>query len=268
MKMGLIKILAVGDVFGAPGCEFVRKYLRKIKNAEEADLVIVNAENSCNGSGTDRSEANLLFESGADVLTGGNHSFRRYALMDFIDDEPTILRPLNFPPGSPGEGYCIVPVKNGLRAMVISVCGQVFMDPMDSPFTAVNRLLEQQKGKYDIAICDFHGEATSEKLAFAHVFDGRIQVIFGTHTHVQTADERLTPRGGGYISDIGMVGSEDSIIGVSYETAVPRFIRNVRMKGVAAKDNVTLRGAVFTIDEKTLYCTDVKRIKYNEGNLR
>jgi len=258
----LIKILAVGDVFGAPGCEFVRKNLRKIKNAENVDLVIVNAENSCNGSGLDREQADLLFASGADVLTGGNHSFRRYALMDFIEDDETILRPLNFPAGSPGEGYCIVPIKNGLRAMVISVCGQVFMDPYDSPFTAVNRLLEAQKGKYDIAICDFHGEATSEKLAFAHVFDGRIQVIYGTHTHIQTADERLTSKGSGYITDIGMVGSEESIIGVSYETAVPRFTKNVRMKGVAARDNVTLRGAVFTLDEKTLYCTEVKRILY------
>lgn len=264
----MIKILAVGDVFGAPGCEFARKYLRKIKNAEGADLVIVNAENSCGGNGTDRAEVQLLFDSGADVLTGGNHSFRRYALMDFIDNEPYVLRPLNFPAGSPGEGYCIIPIKNGLKALVISVCGQVFMDPVDSPFTAVNRLLEEQKGNYDIAICDFHAEATSEKLAFAHIFDGRIQIIYGTHTHVQTADERLTPRGGGYISDIGMVGSEESIIGVSYDTAVSRFTRNVRMKGIAEKENVTLRGALFTIDENTLYCTDVKRIIYKEDDLK
>jgi len=152
--------------------------------------------------------------------------------------------------------------------MVISVCGQVFMDPIDSPFTAVERLLESQKGKYDIAICDFHGEATSEKQAFMHIFDGRIQIVFGTHTHVQTADERLTSRGSGYITDIGMCGGEDSIIGVSYETAISRFTKNVRMKGIPASENVTLRGAVFEIDENTFYCTNVKRIKYNEGNLK
>jgi hypothetical protein len=152
--------------------------------------------------------AELLFESGADVLTGGNHSFRRYAIFDLLEDEECVLRPLNFPPSSPGNGYCIVPVKNGLRALVISVCGQVFMDPVDSPFYAVERVLEAQKGKYDIAICDFHGEATSEKQAFMHHFDGRLQIVFGTHTHVQTADERLTSRGSGYISDIGMCGSE------------------------------------------------------------
>lgn len=259
----MIKVLAVGDVFGEPGCEFVRKNLRRIKQAEQADLVIVNAENSCNGSGLDRKEASLLFESGADVLTGGNHSFRRYAIFDLLEDNPFILRPLNFPAGSPGNGYCIIPVKNGLRAMVISVCGQIFMDPADSPFTAVERLLEVEKGNYDFAVCDFHAEATSEKLAFSHVFDGRIQIVFGTHTHIQTADERLTPRGCGYISDIGMCGSEESIIGVSYETAVPRYTRNVRMKGIPEKNAVALCGAVFTIDEQTLYCTNVKRIKYN-----
>lgn len=264
----MLKILAVGDVFGAPGLEFVKKHLRRIKNAEQADLVIVNAENVCSGSGLDKHEADILFESGADVLTGGNHSFRKWTIFDFIENDPCILRPLNFPPDSPGDGYCIVPVKNGLRAMVISVCGQVFMDPVDSPFVAVNRLLDEQKGNYDFAICDFHAEATSEKLAFAHVFDGRIQIVYGTHTHVQTADERLTSRGSGYISDIGMCGSEDSIIGVTYETAVPRYTKNIRMKGIPAKENVNLRGAVFTLDEKTLYCTDVKRIKYNEGNLR
>ncbi len=263
-----IKILAVGDVFGAHGLEFVRKNLRRIKNLEQADLVIVNAENVCDGSGLDRPSAELLFESGADVLTGGNHSFRRYAIFDLLEDEECVLRPLNFPPSSPGNGYCIVPVKNGLRALVISVCGQVFMDPVDSPFTCVERVLEREKGNYDFAICDFHAEATSEKQAFSHIFDGRIQIVFGTHTHVQTADERLTPRGGAYISDIGMCGSEDSIIGVSYETATSRFTKNVRMKGIPEKKNIALCGAVFTLDGSTLYCTDVKRIKYNEGNLK
>ena len=264
----MIKILAVGDVFGAPGCEFVRKYLRRIKNAENADLVIVNAENSAAGSGTGRHEASLLFESGADVLTGGNHSFRKYEIFDLLEDEPSLLRPLNFPSDSPGNGYCIVPIKNGLRVLVISVCGQIFMDPVDSPFAAVSRVLEREKGNFDFAVCDFHGEATSEKKAFSHYFDGKIKIVFGTHTHVQTADESLTPQGGGYISDIGMCGSEDSIIGVSYETAMGRYTTNIRTKGIPAKGNVTLRGAVFTLDENTLYCTDVKRIKYSEENFK
>ena len=264
----MIKILAVGDVFGTPGLEFIRKNLRRIIRAEQADLVIVNAENAHDGSGLERSESDILFQSGADVLTGGNHSFRRYAIFDLLETESTVLRPLNFPPDSAGEGYCIIPIKNGLRAMVISICGQVFMDPVDSPFHAVERLLNEQKGNYDIAICDFHGEATSEKLAFMHHFDGRIQVVFGTHTHIQTADERLTERGSGYISDLGMCGSEDSIIGVTYETAVPRYTKNIRTRGIPARENVCLRGAVFELDESTHYCTGVKRIKYDEGTLK
>ncbi len=264
----MLRILAVGDVFGTPGLNFVRKNLRRIKNLEQADLVIVNAENVHDGSGLDRNDASDLFNSGADVLTGGNHSFRRYAAFELYEDEETVLRPLNFPPNSPGNGYCILPIKNGLRALIISVCGQVFMDPVDSPFYTVERLLDSLKGKYDIAICDFHGEATSEKQAFMHYFDGRIQVVFGTHTHVQTADERLTNRGSGYISDIGMCGSEDSVIGVSYETALSRFTSNIRMKGIPASESINLCGALFEIDEKTLYCKSVKRIKYNEGNLK
>ncbi len=264
----MIKILAVGDVFGESGLDFIEKNLRNIIKNEQADLVIVNAENVHGGSGLEPYEADALFNSGADVLTGGNHSLRRYGLFDMLDNHPYLLRPLNFPPEAPGKGYCIVPVGNGLRALVISVCGQVFMDPADSPFTTVRRVLDSQKGKYDFAICDFHGEATSEKIAFSHLFDGEIQGVFGTHTHIQTADEKITSKGSGYISDIGMCGCEDSIIGVSYETAIQRFTKNVRAKAVPAKGKITLRGVVFTLDENSRRCIEVKRIKYDEGSFR
>ena len=260
----MIRILAVGDVFGEPGCAFVQKYLRRIKQNEAADLVIVNAENASTGSGTDPREAELLFDSGADVLTGGNHSFRRYSAFQLFETNKNALRPLNFPPDSPGEGWCITPIKNGLRALVISVCGQVFMDPVDSPFAAVDRLLNGLEGRYDIAICDFHAEATSEKQVFSRYFDGRIKIVFGTHTHVQTADEKLTERGGAYISDLGMCGGEDSVIGLTYESVEERYLKNIRRKGVADNKNIALCGAVFTVDEQTLCVTDVKRIKYTE----
>jgi len=264
----MLRILAVGDVFGEPGCAFVQKHLRRIIRLENADLVIVNAENASTGSGTDPHDAALLFDSGADVLTGGNHSFRRYTAFQLMDENDCVLRPLNFPAGSPGKGWCVVPLKNGLRALVMSVCGQVFMDPVDSPFTAVERLLSEQEGGYDIAICDFHAEATSEKQVFARYFDGRINIIFGTHTHVQTADERLTERGGAYISDIGMCGGEESIIGLAYETVIERYTRNIRRKGAADPNHIALCGAVFTMDEATLCVTDVKRIKYTERDLK
>ncbi len=260
----MLNILAVGDVFGEPGCEFVRKYLRRIKNIEKADLVIVNAENATTGSGTDPLEASLLFTSGADVLTGGNHSFRRYTAFELMDSSETVLRPLNFPPDAPGKGWCIVTVRTGIRVLVISVCGQVFMDQFDSPFTAVDRLLKELDGRYDIAVCDFHAEATSEKQVFAHCFDGRINIIYGTHTHVATADERLTERGGAYISDIGMCGGEDSVIGLTYESVVERYLLNIRRKGIADRRNVALHGALFTVDESSRCVTAVKRIKYTE----
>lgn len=263
----MLKILAVGDVFGDPGCGFIEKHLRKIKKLENADLVIVNAENACGGSGIDKETASFLFDSGADVLTGGNHSYRKYAAFPLFDENDFVLRPINFPPDGPGKGYCVAECKNGLRVLVISVCGQVFMDPVDSPFTAAEKLLSSQKGNFDLAVCDFHAEATSEKAAFAKYFDGRIKIIFGTHTHVQTADERLTEKGGAFISDIGMVGVEDSVIGLTYDCAVPRFTKNVRYKSVQALGKATFRGALFSYDEARGVVTDVKRIKYNEENL-
>ena len=263
----MLRILAVGDVFGEPGCAFVKKHLRRIIRQENADFTIVNAENASLGSGTDPADAKLLFDSGADVLTGGNHSFRKYSAFGMLEENGCVLRPLNFPPDSPGKGWCIVPVKNGLRALVISVCGQVFMDPVDSPFYAVERLLAALEGKYDIAICDFHAEATSEKQVFAHRFDGRIKIIFGTHTHVATADERLTELGGAYITDIGMCGGEDSVIGLTYSSVESRYMQNIRRKGVAEAKNVALNGAVFTVNESTLCVTEVKRLKYTEGDL-
>lgn len=262
-----MKILAVGDVIGTPGCEFIRKNLRSIKRELGADLVIVNAENACDGSGLDRKGAELLFDSGADVLTGGNHSLRRYEIFPVLEDNDFVLRPQNFSPKAPGKGFCIVPMSNGKRVLVISLCGQVFMDTYNSPFGEAEKLLGALKGKYDLAVCDFHGEATSEKQAFSKQFDGAINIVYGTHTHVQTADERLTPMGGAYITDIGMCGDWDSIIGTSYETAMSRFVDGVRKKGIPAGRNVTLCGALFCIDDSTGYVTEIKRIKY-EGTTK
>ncbi len=264
----MIKILAVGDVFGTPGSEFIRRRLRAVKQREGADLVIVNGENASAGNAIGAADAQLIFDSGADVITGGNHSLRKYDIFDYSDETAAFLRPLNFPAGAPGHGWCIVPVKNGLRVLVISAAGQIFMDPADSPFSCTERVLAAESGNYDIAVCDFHAEATSEKKAFFRFFDGRINIAYGTHTHVATADETLTDRGCAYITDIGMCGDEDSVIGVTYESAMERYITGVRRKGIAAGNNVTLRGAVFTVDETTLFVTDVKRIKYNEGSFK
>ena len=258
-------ILAVGDVIGESGCDFIRRNLRRIRAAEGADVVIVNAENAASGSGLDKKTAELLLSSGADVLTGGNHTFRKYAALPLLDENEYVLRPHNFPSHTPGKGWCTLDV-NGKRVLVISMCGQLFMNACyDSPFGVTEKLLGTLAGKYDIAVCDFHAEATSEKRVFSKVFDGRIAIVYGTHTHVQTADERLTPMGGAFISDIGMCGDEESVIGITFDSAVSGFTDNIRAKSVTASESITLRGAVFTVDDETGYVTQIKRIKYEEN---
>ena len=257
-----MKILAVGDVIGSGGCKFIEKNLRTLKQETGAELVIVNAENANDQNGLDRESAELLLSSGADILTGGNHSLQKYDLFSTLEDNDCVLRPLNFSPAAPGKGYCIFTSGCGMRILVISVCGQVFMDTYNSPFGETEKLLNSQKDLYDFAVCDFHGEATSEKQAFAKYFEGRIQIVYGTHTHVQTADERLTSMGGAYISDIGMTGVGESVIGMSYDSSVSRFINGIRKKGMPAKGEITLCGALFTVDEKTKFVTEIKRIQY------
>ncbi len=184
-------------------------------------------------------------------------------MYDFLDEcSDTVIRPLNLPESAPGRGWTILPVCEGLRLLVINVMGQVMMDPCDNPFAAADRLLESKKGLYDLAVCDIHAEATSEKTAFAYYFNGRISCIFGTHTHVQTADERLLDRGTGYITDIGMCGTEDSVIGAEPTTAVNRFITRTFSRKKQPSGKMIICGALFETDNRTGYCVSVNRIKY------
>lgn len=257
-----MKIIALGDVVGSAGTEYAVKLINRIKCVENGDLVIVNAENSAPGNGLDQKSADALFNAGADVLTGGNHTLRRHEIFDYLDDHNAALRPLNLPPSAPGKGFIIMRASQGLRIMVINVLGQVFMDPVDNPFTAVDRLLNEQNGKYDICVCDIHAEATSEKAAFARYFDGRINVIFGTHTHVQTADECILPKGSGFITDLGMCAPIESILGTKPEPVIKNFVTRVHDRFEAAEGELALCGAVFEINPATKRVTSVKRIKY------
>ncbi len=258
-----MRILAVGDVQFPAGAEYVAAALPAITRAEKADFVIVNGENTADNSALDERCARLLLASGADVITGGNHTLRRPEVYDFLDEcSDTVIRPLNLPESAPGRGWTILPVCEGLRLLVINVMGQVMMDPCDNPFAAADRLLESKKGLYDLAVCDIHAEATSEKTAFAYYFNGRISCIFGTHTHVQTADERLLDRGTGYITDIGMCGTEDSVIGAEPTTAVNRFITRTFSRKKQPSGKMIICGALFETDNRTGYCVSVNRIKY------
>lgn len=256
-----MKILALGDVVGPAGVAAIVKGLRPLKRETGADIVIVNAENAYISNGLDVRSANTILESGADVLSGGNHSLRIHDSFDMYEENDFVLRPLNFPEGAPGKGYTLLQTAAGVRVLVMCLAGQVFMDPSDSPFNGADRLLNRLKGQYDIAVADFHGEATSEKGAFFHCFDGRISVMFGTHTHVQTADEGLLPKGSGYISDLGMCGVMDGILGVKPETVISNYTSKIHHRFEKAEGRAALCGALFTLDEKSGIVKEVKRIR-------
>ncbi len=256
-----MKIIALGDVVGPAGTVAVATGLRKLKLQEKADLVIVNAENAYIGNGLDVRSAEALLASGADILTGGNHSLRLHDTHAFYDENDFVLRPHNYPKSTAGKGYTIVQLKNGVRVLVINLVGQVFMDGCDMPFPAAEELLARLKGQYDVSVCDFHAEATSEKNAFFMYFDGKINVMFGTHTHVQTADERLLSGGSGVITDLGMCGvTEDSVLGVKAESVIGDYTSKVHNRFEKADGKAKLCGAVFTLDDSMFYVTEVKRI--------
>lgn len=256
-----MKILALGDVVGPLGLEAVVKGLRPLKRELAADLVIVNAENAYISNGLDVRSANTLLEHGADVLTGGNHSLRIHDSFDMYEENDFVLRPHNYPVSAPGKGYTLFQTAGGVRVLVMSLVGQVFMDGCDSPFNCAEGLLGSLAGQYDVAIADFHGEATSEKSAFFHHFDGRISVMFGTHTHVQTADEGLLPKGSGYITDLGMCGVTTGVLGVKPETVIPNYTCKVHHRFEKAEGPTALCGALFTVDTESGIVKEVRRVR-------
>ncbi len=257
-----MKILTIGDVVGPAGVSALDAELRRIKTACSADLVIVNAENAYIGNGLDVRSAEAIFAAGADVLTGGNHSLRIHDSFGYFDENDFVLRPLNYPKDAPGKGYTLFQLSGGVRVLVMSLVGQVFMNPADSPFTAADNLLKELHGRYDLAIADFHAEATSEKGAFFYHFDGRISVMFGTHTHVQTADEQLLPKGSGCITDLGMCGVAESILGVKPSSVISDYVTKIHNRFEKAEGDVAICGALFTVDESSGIVKEVKRIRH------
>ena len=256
-----MKIIALGDVVGPAGTAAVAAALRRIKLEENAELAIVNAENAYVGNGLDLRSAETLLASGADILTGGNHSLRMHDTFNLYEENEFVLRPHNYPKSAPGKGYTIVQLKNGRRVLVMNLAGQVFMDNCDMPFPVADALLDSLKGQYDISVCDFHAEATSEKNTFFLHFDGRINIMFGTHTHVQTADERLLPKGSAAITDLGMCGvSDGSVLGVKYDSVIGDYTNKVHNRFEKADGAARICGAVFTVDDSTGYVTEVRRI--------
>ena len=254
----LAKILAVGDVVGPQGLKYLRKNLRRIQREYEIDFTVVNGENASN-VGLTPEQAEDMFDAGADVVTLGNHAFRQRSIHEYLDETPYILRPANYAPQTPGRGYGIFDSRIGDIA-VINLIGRVNMDyGPDNPFLMMDKILPEV-AEAKLILVDFHGEATSEKLAMGYMLDGRITALWGTHTHVPTADAQVLPQGTGYITDLGMTGPKYSVIGIQPELSIEKFRGGLYNRYKSAEGPCILSGAVFTVDTDTGKCTQVQQI--------
>lgn len=257
-----MRVLAVGDVCAPDGCDYALNMIPIIKRQENIDLVIVNGENSALGNGITSESANLIFAAGADVITGGNHTLRRPEFFDTLDSNPFVLRPHNLKDATVGSGYCLFDMGR-CQAAVINLSGQIYLERLncDNPFKCVDELLqraERDGAKY--IFVDFHAEATSEKRAMGFYLDGRVSAIFGTHTHVQTNDAQILPCGTGYVTDLGMTGVIDSILGVKKEIIINRLRDNDMSRFEQASGSCALNGCIFDIDDNTGLTKSVKLI--------
>jgi metallophosphoesterase (TIGR00282 family) len=253
-----MNILAIGDVVGSVGCNFLRLRLPQLKKLKGIDLVIANGENSADGNGLTPVSAQFLFDSGVDVITAGNHSFRRRESYDLYDSCELLLRPANFPPAAPGKGFCIVDMGR-VQVGVINLMGVVYMENLECPFDVADRILAH--GMPKITLIDFHAEATGEKRSFGYYLDGRVSAVFGTHTHVQTADECILPNGTGYTSDLGMTGPIQSVLGVKPEIVIQKMRTKMPVRFDLADGDCEMDCVLFQIDEKTGKTTSVERIQ-------
>ena len=255
-----MKILFIGDIFGKPGREIVRRGLPALIDRHQIDFVIANGENSAAGFGITGDIADVLFGYGIDVMTSGNHVWDKKEVLDYLPRQPKLLRPANFPASVPGRGAYLGRTRTGEPVGVVNVMGRVFMTPLDDPFAVVLKEIEALRAKTRVIIVDFHAEATSEKVAMAWHLDGRATAVLGTHTHVQTADERILPKGTACMTDVGMTGPHDSIIGVTVEAALGRFLNAMPARFEAASGPGRLNAVLITADAATGRATHIERL--------
>lgn len=253
-----MKLLALGDIVGIRTVDCLEKELWTLRSRLGADCVVANGENADDIHGLSSTQANRLLNAGVDLLTTGNHVWGKRDLIPLLEEESRVLRPANYPPSAPGIGWSVIPA-GSWRMLAINVMGNVFMDSLADPFETVEKILNRAAGSYDFAMLDIHAEATAEKLALARVFDGRISVIFGTHTHVQTADEMILPHGSGYLTDLGMCGPVDGILGTEADAVIARFLTHMPHRFLPAQGRIRLCGALFTLDN-AFRVTAVERI--------
>jgi metallophosphoesterase (TIGR00282 family) len=262
-----VRILFIGDIFGKPGRDLIQRGVGPLVEHHQVDLVIANAENAAAGSGITRELGDQILGWGVDVMTSGNHVWSKREAIDYIGAEPRLLRPANFPAGAPGNGSYLARSADGRTAGVINIMGRVFMNPLDDPFAVVRREIEALQSRAKIIVVDFHAEATSEKAAMGWYLDGKVTAVIGTHTHVQTADERILPKGTAYLTDVGMTGPHDSIIGVDVEPALSRFLNGMPSRFEPATQNPRLNAVVIDADEKTGRALDIERLSYSLDEL-
>ena len=256
------KILALGDVVGEGGTNYLCRpgFLGGIKKEYGIDFTVANGENSAKGNGLTPDSARALFDAGVDVITGGNHSWKRSSVYSMLDDDDRIVRPANYPGAAPGHGSTVISAA-GVRVLVINLSGNAFMlEPVSSPFERADAILDAERGRYDVSVVDLHAEATSEKIAMGWYLDGRVSAVFGTHTHVQTADARVLPGGTGYITDLGMCGSMNGVLGVKTELILHKFTVHTPCRFEEAVGGEALSGAVFEIDPSSGRCISVKAL--------
>ncbi len=255
-------ILAVGDIMGRPGRDAVRQLLPSLKKEYNIDFVIANGENAAGGKGITPPIAQNLHDYGIDVITGGNHIWANREIYKVIDIDPKLLRPANFPAdvGIPGNGFSVYEIGNDIKIGIVNLIGRIFMRPYDCPFRAAEKIVKELQKQTRLIAVDFHAEATSEKVALGWFLDGKVSAVIGTHTHVQTADERILPGGTAYITDCGMTGARDSIIGVKKDIIIDNFLKMMPVKHSIATEDVWLNGVVITADHITGKASAIKRL--------
>jgi metallophosphoesterase (TIGR00282 family) len=257
-----LRILFIGDIVGSPGRRIVRERLADILAQRQIDLCIANGENSAAGFGITPRIAEELFGLGIEVLTGGNHSWDRREIMEFMPHEPRLLRPANFPPGTAGSGLFVGTAKNGVGYAVMNLQGRTFMTPLDDPFRTAEAELAKVPASVKVIFVDMHAEATSEKLAMGWNLNGKVSAVVGTHTHVQTADNRILPGGTAYITDVGMTGPHDSIIGMDKGPIVQRFHDAMPIRFAVAEGDIQMNAVLLDVDESTGHARTIERLNF------
>jgi len=255
-----VNILFIADIFGSPGRRAVRDLVPELVTSMGIDFVVANVENAAAGFGVTRDIIAELKGLGIEAMTSGNHIWDRKEALPLVDEEPILLRPHNYPPGVPGRGVHVFESRDGVSIGVLNLMGRVFMRELDCPFRAADREVAALRVRTPVILVDFHAEATAEKIALGHYLDGRVSAVLGTHTHVQTADERILPQGTGFLTDAGMTGPHDSIIGVRKEQAIRKFLNLLPTRFEAAVGGTKLQGVLLEIDEATGTCRHIERI--------